>query len=73
MRTRVPSGRSVTFCSFLDLLSNGTIKYVAEIDGRWFIVALIILIGNKFKIFNIDQKYHEKRHQRTANAVEGVG
>jgi hypothetical protein len=53
MTMSVLSGRSVTFCSLLDLLLNGTIKIkVAEFDWRWFIVALLILIGNKFKIFN---------------------
>jgi len=52
----VLSGRSVTFCCLLDLLHNGTIKNVDEFDRRWFIVALIILIGNTLKIFNIDQK-----------------
>jgi hypothetical protein len=36
---------------------------VDEFDRRWLIVALFILIGNKVKIFNIDQKYHEKRRE----------
>jgi len=45
MTMPVLSGRSVTFCSLLDLLLNGTIKIkVAEFDRRWFIVALFILI-----------------------------
>jgi hypothetical protein len=55
MTVPILSGRSVTFCSLLDLLLNGTIKIkVAEFDWRWFIVALLILIGNKFKIFSVD-------------------
>ena len=66
-------GRSVTFCFFLDLLLNGTIKNVDEFDGRWLIVALHILIGHKLKIFNIGPKYHGKRYQLTENAVEGTG
>jgi hypothetical protein len=54
MTMPVLSGRSVTFCSLLDLLLNETIKIkVAEFDRRWFIVALFILIGNKFKIFSV--------------------
>jgi hypothetical protein len=52
MTMRVLSGRSVTFGSPLDPLHNRTKKNVDKFDRRWFTVALNILIGTKFKIFN---------------------
>jgi hypothetical protein len=44
----------------VDLLLYRTIKNVDEFDGKCFIVALINLIGIKFKIFNIDQNIMKK-------------